>query len=537
MALSEEDKLLAAVERALLVGDRYFDCGLQLRVWKRGKGGVAVPGKLLPKVYGGRYDRFLRKYVGAPEHVDELSCHKGQLPLLLWDDPDKRWLMALGTPGVGKTYALLTKAALLIADRPNSNGGIVAPTGERRDIVWDEFLDIIGPLGWIDDMSTLKHRIWTKNGNIIDFVGAQRPSKKRGAPFQGKSWDWVVVDESQNVEDYAHTDIATRGRRAGLKFLVVESATNLSDRRFQERVKRYDDGKRHHVMRLVGKENPFVDEDWWSVLADSLDPRVYRQQVLLEDLPPEERIYPTFSWRETIRPRPEYGWQDVTPTITKEIFGKPSHYIIGQDFGVLVTYSVVLKCYREPNTGERIWWAIDEITSRNYTTADIHARRIKERYHESDCVVLADPHLNSKEVDASDYNLFRKEGFTIKPAIGGRIKIRHRLSMMNCLLEDASGVMPGMPGKRRFFIDCSHDRKPACPLLATAFHSMEVPDSGVLEAYRKDKHDQTHYPAAVAYGLYRWEKIRGISTFEAVTGEQPDSEKKLWRHGPKRRIR
>ncbi len=524
MARSEEERIFDEFCKLVSPQQRFVDVGAQVRVWRhRDEEGNAKPGELLPTVYGGRYDRLLKTYVGPPQNIHELKIHPGQLPLVLWDpstNPGIMHVMALGTPGVGKTTSLAIKAAIEGIRSPNLKIGMVAPTRERREILWSEFLDLVQPLGWVEDINTLKQRIKLTSGTIYDFVAAQRPSRRLGSPFQGKSWHRAFVDESQNVEAYAQRDIEERGRNAGGKYVVFHSATNATDLKWRDRLRFYKENPQTHaLMLLIGHENVFLPPGWYDRLKAQYSDRDYRERILLEDLPPEQRIYPSFNWRASIRPRPEYGWTDITAQVAQEFMGRPAKYILGHDPGVRTTYTVALKVYREPSTGERIWWAVDEWLSRSYTTADQHARKIKERVHESDCVAQVDPHINSSDVDKSDYHLLRKEGFDAKPAWNGKIPIRHRIAMVNCLLEDVTG-------KRRLFIDCDVDRKPRCPNLARALQTLTLPESGQLEAYRKDDDDQTHAPAALGYGLFRVERIRGTPTvFEQTTGEPTEAQK------------
>jgi hypothetical protein len=50
---------------------------------------------------------------------------------------------------------------------------------------------------------------------------------------------------------------------------------------------------------------------------------------------------------------------------------------------------------------------------------------------------------------------------------------------------------------------------------------MAYDDFGNAESVRKDYSDPTHWPAALGYGLFRFERLRGLSTFEAITEPDP----------------
>ena len=503
MPASNKTLLKERIRRLSRESDRYVDIAAQLRVYRRNVADTAAePAELLPRIYGGRYDRLARKYVGPAEKVTEISCHAGQVPLLTFAEPGVARVLALGAPGGGKTFAAIRKALLCALDRANSIGGIVAPTNDRRQIVWRDFLELVEPLGWIEEVKQTAKEIVLVNRTVVQILAAKRPSVQQGNPLQGRSWDWCVVDESQNVDDDTQVEIDTRGRRAGTKYVVFETATNAQVPSFRVRLEKYKANPiLHRILRYEGKDNPWTERAYWERLKGLMSEREYREKILAQDVPPELLVYPRFSFAETVRPVPA-GLRDITPLITADRFQRPAKYIIAQDFGVLVNASIVLKAYAGPGGVEdRLWWAIDEITSYQ-TGADLHARMILQGYDPDEVLVVADPHFNSKEADKSDYQMFRNEGLTIQPAAFGQIPKKHRISMVNTLLEDAAG-------KRRVFVACDSNKNPACRKLVQSFMSLQYSDNGVAEADKKDLRDMTHWTCALGYGLYPWERFRG----------------------------
>jgi len=481
--------------------------GARLRVWRRGAEG-AEPAELIPRVYGGVYDRLAREYVRPPDSPVEVSCHEGQLPLLTFEEPYVARVLALGAPGGGKTFAIVRRALLNCLDRPNSIGGLVAPTDERRQIVWRDFLELVEPLGWIEDVRESKKEIILKNRSVVQVLAAKRPSVQSGSPLQGRSWDWCCVDESQNVAPDAQLEIDTRGRRAGTGYRVYEAATNSAVPSFRIRLEQYRANERvHRILRYSGDTNPWVDPEYWERLKERMTDREYRELIRAEEVPPEMLVYGRFSFRENVQPRPRMG-RDITEDITQAQFDRRFSYIMATDFGALTTTTIVLKAYGHRD-GTRIWWAIDEFNSYQ-TTSDIHARKLLGRYAAEDFIVVCDPHFNSKDADKSDIHLMRREGVHVVPAVSGKIAKKHRISMMNTLLEDGRGV-------RRFFIDCDEKTKqPACRKLAEALMSLQYNEHGEAEADRKNTSDMTHWPAAVGYGVYPWERFRGGAGVEVV---------------------
>jgi len=522
---SEKSLLREQIASLLRRDDRYIDLGAQLRVWRcpcgiphrewpAGKPHdfAAEPAELLPTVYGGRYDRLLRKYVGEPKVIREIACHEGQIPVLTFDEPGVLRVLALGSPGAGKTFAAVRRALLMGIARPNSVGGLIAPTNDRRQILWRDFLEACPP-EWLEDVKTSKKEIVLANRTVIQVLAARASSAQYGSPLQGRSFDWAVVDESQNVTDEGHAEIATRGRRAGKRYIIFETATNAQVPAFRVRLESFKTAPDRRRINFTGFQNPWVEPDYWLRMKGDLSERDYREKILAEDVPPERLLYPRFDFAKTVVPRGQVpafattdverqfysGLRDVTEEITLKLYDRPCKFIVGQDFGVLVNASVILKCYQN-RLGERLWWAIDEITSNGET--DIHARKILRFYNPAEIVVVADPHFNTKEADKSDYNIFKNAHLDTKPATHGRITVEHRISMMNALLEDAVG-------RRRFFIDCDANRQPKCKYLVQSLLISQRNEHGEPEKDRKSGiTDPSHWTSAVQYGMYPWEQIR-----------------------------
>ena len=533
-------------------------CGISHTEWPKDRDHsrfYASPAELITdatgkvRVWGGSYDRVLRRYVSQVAKPTELKCHPGQIQLLTLqgDDAYGRKLdsgevlriLALGSPGAGKTMGAVTRALLMALDRPNSTGGLIGPTGDRRQILWDAFLEVCPP-GWVQAIQASKKQIVLANNTVVQVLAAKSSSSQFGSPLQGRSFDWAVPDESQNIDDAGHTEIATRGRRAGGSYRIFETATNAQVPSFRIRLEQFKTNRLYRRLNFTGYENPWVEPEYWHKMRGEMSERDFREKILAEDVPPERLVYPRFNYSEHITPvgiipkwmsdieRKRWGkLKDVTEDITAERFtGRRARYILAQDFGVLVNCTVVLRAFRAQN-GDLIWWACDEITTNNGST-EYHAYALKKRYDPDDCVVIADPHFNSKESDKSDYNIFEELGWFIKPAIFGKISVKHRVAMFNALLEDGSAINqqakdgePAPRGQRRFFIDCDSTGKERCKYLVRSLVSSETDDQGLPEKDRKNgMQDPSHWPSATQFGLYYWERTRGAARVEVVRPDQ-----------------
>jgi hypothetical protein len=469
-----------------------------------------VPDRILPKVYGGRYDTLLGRYVGDPDPtaVRLVDCHEGQVPLITFDEPDIIRLVAIGTPGAGKSRCAMCRGLRNAIERANSIGALIAPTNKGRLRLWKEFLELLEGHGLVQDVIKSENQIVLKNRSNILVLAAKSSGAQYGSPLQGYSLDWAVPDETQNIDDDAHDEITARGRNAGSKYFIMETATNIGSPSWRLRRERLKTNKQCKLERFHGFANPWVDPDWWKKLLAEYTDRKYKEYILAEEVPPELLVYPTFSYAETIRPRPNLlgtGWQDITAQLALEKFQREGvQFLVGQDFGVLTNASVIFKVYQSPQ-GERCWWAVDEVTSQAGTTADIHARMLLQTYASEQLAVVADPHFNTKDHDKSDYNLFRREGIWIRPAADGQIARETRIGIVCRLLGERDPL--GKVGRRRLFIDCDSNRNPVCPKLAQAFVGLQRNELGQAERDKKDATDQTHWPAAVGYLVYPWERV------------------------------
>ena len=391
--------------------------------------------------------------------------------------------------------------------------------------MWDKFVEFGKARGWIDGEADSKKQIRTANGCVVDVLATQRQSREKGHPTQGKDWDDCGADVSSSMDDSAHVDLWDRGRNS--PDYTVDEATSLDDYpSFLLRLEAMRAQPEHYlIIKCYGEDNPWTPSSFLEAkIAEYGGPesRMTRRRIRLEEVPPDRLVYPRFSLARHVQRLPK-GAIDITQRVTLEVLGTAYQYVMGQDFGVLTTATVVLKCYSLPGRtkGDRAWWAVNEITSRN-EYSDRHARLIKAQYPEvSSYAVIADPHFNVREsADKSDYTQFRNEGLTIMRAAGDttvakkHITVKHRLAMVNALFMDGKD-------EPHLYLDCDGDMRPTCQQLAKALVSLQYNDHGDQQPERKDKYDMTHWPDAVGYGLYRFERFRGSSTLEPLAQQKP----------------
>jgi hypothetical protein len=203
--------------------------------------------------------------------------------------------------------------------------------------------------------------------------------------------------------------------------------------------------------------------------------------------------------------------------------------LLGHDPGQLYDVSLLLKCYDV--RGERLWWVIDEITTKQ-TTSEEHVvavtRRLRERWDmehdevDSDRVLVrCDPYGDSDaRTDLSVYTVWRNAGYKILSAAynakgqgKGRVPKDAGIEMVNRLLCAASG-------KRRLFVACDDKGKSAAPKLVEALEMSERDESGKAETQKKGEGDLSHWCAALRYALWPYERVkssRGLRFGEALS--------------------
>jgi len=500
--------------------DRFVDIGARVRVYKRGPDGSAVPDYWLPWTYGGRFDRLTGRYVGPPESWSEIKIHPGQLGLIeSLHDPQARHITALGSQGGGKTEGIVAAAQILCIWKPNRIVGGVAPTQKRLRVLRKKFINQVGPRGWIKEVRAAEDEVELWNGTIVQWVSMKKQSAMTGSPAAGKDWHDAFGDETQNMTNDDLQEIDARGRiNPGFRF--IGSATNDPITEFQVRLRDSASNPEHRIYRFTGPDNVFLKAEHWEWLRRNWPPDDYRRKILCEDVPLEGRSFPTFSIQQNIRalpPRPQIGSLDITAEITAARYRHPYQLIAATDFGSLTTVTIFLRAFRGG-----LWWAVGELTTENQTT-QVHGQKLIEhpliQGDVSRFIVIGDPH-EYQEVDRSDYTMLKRMGINAVRAAAsqggvGNTKIdpKHRRSMLNSLLLDANG-------ERHLFIEPG-----ACPRLVNSLNMSMLGLNGKPErAIRRDRahlgDDLTDHPDALMFGLYPFERIRGVLP---VKEEQWDS--------------
>lgn len=433
-----------------------------------------------------------------------------------------RSVVNIGPQGGGKTEGIVSIAVALSARRHNAIGGMVAPVADGLQILWRKYLERVEPLGWVRSVSEKLKEIRLRNGTRLQFKAAKKQARDSKSPIAGLDWHWAIVDEECYIDDDGMREVDARGR-TNAKYQVFSSGTNESIHQWQMRLQRYEADPRSTIVRYSGPANAFTPMAHWESLRARWSPEDYERYINCKEVPREGRVFPRFSYAESKAALPLTG--DITREVTYEKYQAPYDWIVGWDPGIVASASIILKAYRGVGPGERNWFAVDEVTTRDGTT-EFHARDLLKWFHsrgipQDRVLVIGDPHEN-KDTDRSDYIQMRAAGFTAKPSNGGQqIEIRHRVAMTNALLQDATG-------RRRMFLVPGSSGAPQANKLAESLGTLMWGQGGLIDYKHKTAANVAHWGEAMGYGLFPFERMRGgYKPQEKVSSSAPSA----WRAG------
>ncbi len=507
-------------------GDRLVDLSVEIRVVRADKAGrELLSGKppltlVRTQRLGGVWDCARRQFVSGPR--DPLVWHlsERQASIVLDDDPDKTRALLYSAEGGGKTVTGAMWAIVQVIRLATAGvfvaGGATAPTHERLQTLVKAVSERIPvdtakvrrPGAWATYHS--EHReLRFVTGHVVQFRSTKRASSATGSPVQGFTWAWSFDDELQDsVENGADPDIEARlrGARVSRRLGTATAKDSPTWRAFRDSKLATPDWK---IERIRFDENPFVWADHWERMQRNVSEREWQRRGLAMDVGPENAVYHAWERSQNLRALPDLGRRDITAKVLNGY-----HALIGHDPGALKDVSLVLKCYEIER--RRIWWVVDELTTRE-TTAEDHAAALREHLQqnwqvqwpgvdEPKVLVRCDPYGDSdSKTDRSVYTAFKLAGFQILSAAynkhgegRGRVPKDAGIEMVNRLFCSAAG-------ERRLFVD------PRCKDLVNAIETCRRDEAGKAEVFRKgSESDVSHYVASLRYALWPYERLRDM---------------------------
>jgi hypothetical protein len=521
-------KLARRVNDRVYGFDRHVDIGVVLDVLRVDPNGpIALDsGKRCSVVrshrWGGVVDTkaTVPALVGPSRDPMRWVCSEAQEPIILHPDSVPLGDLVIGSEGSGKTTALAMWHHLRWIENLGEfrEGLQTAPTLERLGLVQRE----IGKL-WRPSWGYYANRDDFKgfelcDGTRIRFVSTAPRPQKQGSPIQGFNASWAGRDEAQDQTD-VHNDIESRGRAARRgRYKQLATATAKDDPHWREFRDGLIAGGAWSTCRLLVGESPFVAA---SFLADKLrsgiTDREFRRRYMAEDVPPETRLYSTWSREHNLRPVPLVGARKITSIVLRAKTGNPRHaLLVGHDPGVAKSASVFLEAYQLPGEPDPVWWVRGELFTLHRSTEE-HALEVLRIAKTFGCnlgpTIPEIAHVRAQPVGQSEdkpdldvYRIFKRVGLDVRAAQyrkdgtgTGHIPRESRIEMVKRLLCDAAG-------RRRLFVDCDELRRPVAPKLVEAFETMERDEQGRAERGPKDASDKSDAPCALGYGLWPFEK-------------------------------
>jgi hypothetical protein len=512
-------------------GGRYVDLGVEVRVVRQDVAGgrefLAGKPPLKPLSvlrFGGRWDTIERRFVGDSAAPVVWYVGERQAAFLrdVWENPlSGHRSLLVSAEGGGKTV-LMSQAGwvfVLACARLGIFGGVLAtaPTHARLDTFVRTMCDqtiVDSPHdtreGAFGTFYTATKDLRTVTGHVVMFRATKKASAATGSPIQGQTALGSLDDELQDtVENGADPDIEARlrGARNSRRICTATAKDSPSWRTFRDSKIATADWK---IERIRFDENPFVWPEHWDRMKRNVSAREWQRRGLAMDVGPENAVYHSWERSENARALPDIGRpKDITAKVLNGY-----HALIGHDPGALKDVSLVLKCYEVER--RRVWWVVDELTTRE-TTSEDHAATLREHlqqnwqlqwpgHDEPKVLVRCDPYGDSdSKTDRSVYTTFKLAGFHILSAAynkhgegRGRVPKDAGIEMVNRLFCSATG-------ERRLFVD------PACKDLVNAIETCRRDEAGKAEIFRKGtESDVSHYVASLRYALWPYERLRDV---------------------------
>lgn len=516
--------------------DRYVDMGVRLAVVVADPNGKRlIPGK--PKL------RIIREHsfgwmldtksdpprpCGPSLKQRVWYCSEDQEGILLHADRGTPGQLVYGSEGAGKTTVLAMWHFLRVLENigEQREGGQTAPTEKRLEIIRKE-------------MSKLYPRAWyryKKSEKLFIFADGTQTrllsTHPDGERIQGYNWSWAGRDEGQD-QVYAHEHIESRGRSS-----KVDEQEDGTEREYYPQLitatAKDSDTWRTFREMLLGSalwakqtllgpgRSPFNTADYWEQKKRVMTLREYQRRILAMDVPPELAVYYSWDRSRNVKTLPRFR-QDITPAILaryQSALVRSARFTLlcAHDPGSIYNTTEILRLLIVD--GRPTWMVVGELQTKQ-TTARAHAAQLAKVLREqfgvnrigdnglplpdsSRAAVFCDPHgRGQSDTDYETvYKAFHREGLDVfNPSNDEKIKRSARVDMVNRLLCDATqGV--------RLAVATDEMNKPVAPVLVKAFESLEKKpgDENPEGTQRKDETDQTHAPAALAYGLWPFER-------------------------------
>lgn len=471
---------------------------------------------------GGRWDKRDKRYDGDADQAVVLGLHPGQIEPARWFarwcearlrgetlsvsvvDADGRGqskrpvyscLCAGGRRG-GKTDFCVKCALCFCVLIPGSRVWLVSENIPKTEELDEVLLDLL-PSGWYARLGAPWYRYTFLNGSSLHLRSAHdAESLKRGR------CDFAVLNEAQNIPERAYAIVrAAIADTGGLVLLAANPPDNtplgqwVGD--FYERTK-----ARRRASKLFEFDprlNPHVRVEALESMADEIDERSFRIEILGEFLPRTDVVF--YSWsQDNVVPLPEMGRIVTGEFLRRRMGSRPFPRVIGADFQMAPHMAAVsYQAYDDPldpfdQGGEPLLWIAEEFRLEGATEDDLIDELEARGFRGDETAVIADASGEWQDAERTrgkgSYDRFRERKwrfiFTPDKDTKRNPLIIERTSVANSRMRAADG-------RRRLF---------SAPENYHTNRALKLWE--IKNGFPNKRSEHAHLSDAVTYPLYRW---------------------------------
>jgi hypothetical protein len=291
-------------------------------------------------VFGGRWDRRLKTYVGDAAQSRVIRLHVGQVDPALWFyDWLQQHIEGTATERVfdcalsggrrgGKTAFAMSAAIAYAVACPGSIVWIVVPS----DAFFAEpiaYMQSIMPRWWYSELGWPHWTFFLANGSMIVLRSGHTPRRMK----QGRC-DFAVINEGQAMPSQSYVTLSASIVDVGGLVMSASNPPDIGDPGdwVADLVAGVENGTRRTGVHFFFDplRNPHIDQEALAALAEKMDPHTFDVQVRgMFLLPPDAVLH---SWERTLNERDAPDPRsDITATFTRAKEGRSYDDVVGVD--------------------------------------------------------------------------------------------------------------------------------------------------------------------------------------------------------------
>ena len=415
---------IADVEQLYSDSNRFVDLAVRLRVLGEGD----APGRLLPGIIGGRWDRRFGEWVTPrPDNLQwiEWTIQEQQIPTFLLP-PDAMLAAVFAGRQAGKTEDGLMLIAAGGFRYPARESFIVSLDFKASRTIEQSFLNLIPPQ-WQCHWEKTERILTFPHGHAVKFRSAEN-----AAACRGPSTKAILLDEAALMpEEVFHSAVGSG--MASQDFLLVITTTPRRESKWIRDVYRTWGSPElpgSYAFHLETEKNPRRNHKLLELIKSMTPADLYDQEMRGLLVAPQNAAYGHLFNRklhlrhagmlpDSVREH-LLGIKDITRDWTERYGGGPADYVGGWDFGKEAV--VIGKVYQDARKIDgrivkrnRLWIIGSEVDKQ--TSTDQHAAKVAAKWGTSigfitDAMGAYDKSTGRGNTDdAAPITLLREHGF------------------------------------------------------------------------------------------------------------------------------